>query len=94
MTTITATMTLRDGTPVPSGTVDFFLSGLGNGDAFLGAAPVSNGQASVKWTPSAGGRTVLSAGYFDGLPDYLPVAAGTVVTVSPGIGVDLGGVCL
>lgn len=90
--TVEATVTLPDGRPVEYGTVQFFNRLPGNGDVPLGKVPVSYGRASVQWTPSAVGANGLSAGYADGLPDILPIAAGIQVTARPGV--QLGGLCL
>ncbi|MGI5219530.1 hypothetical protein [Nocardia sp. CA-290969] len=87
-----ATVTLPDGKPVETGTVQFFNRVPGNGDVFLGKVPVLYGMASVTWTASTAGANGLSAAYSDGLPDYLPVATGTQVLARPGL--QVGGLCL
>lgn len=86
--TVTATLTLPAGVPVPQGTVDFFDRAPGRGDIFLGAIPVTRGQASVRWIPTEPGQHQVSAGYYNGLPDILPVAGATSATIIP-----LGGLC-
>ncbi|MFI5720709.1 Ig-like domain-containing protein [Nocardia sp. NPDC051750] len=87
-----ATVTLPDSSPVETGTVQFFNRVPDNGDVFLGKVPVQYGMASLTWTASTVGANGLSAAYSDGLPDLLPVSAGTQVTVRPGL--QLGGLCL
>ena len=88
---MTATIALPNGAPVPIGQVDFFDGHPGGGDTPLGSPEVRDGKASVTWRPDVAGQHNIHAGYYNGLPDYLPVANGIVVNVIPGFG--LGQIC-
>lgn len=78
-----------DGTPVQSGVVEFTSRLPGLGGNIVGTVPVSNGTASILWIPDIAGQHIVSAVYYDGLPDYQPAAGYTNVTA-----LNLGGVCV
>jgi hypothetical protein len=90
--TVTATLKQPDGSAVPQGTVEFFDVDSSASNLVLGSAPVSGGIASVSWTPATSGQNAITAGYFDSQLQFLPIAGGAVVTVTPGI--NIGGFCL
>lgn len=87
--TAQATVLRPDGTPVDRGAVEFTSNLPGQGGNIVGTAPVSNGTASILWIPDIAGQHVVSAVYYDGLPDYQPAAGYTNVTA-----VNLGGICV
>lgn len=87
----TAQATLRnpDGSPVFTGTVDFFSNLNGQSGNFVGTAPVSNGTASIAWVPDMPGQHVVSAIYHDGSVEY-STAAGQATIMA----VNLAGACI
>lgn len=87
--TAKATVQRPDGTPVQSGVVEFMSHLPDLGGNIVGTVPVSNGTASIPWIPDIAGQHIVSAIYYDGLPDYQPAAGYTTVTA-----VNLGGVCV
>ncbi|MEV6140400.1 hypothetical protein AB0L63_31035 [Nocardia sp. NPDC051990] len=87
--TAQATVQRPDGTPVQSGVVEFTSRLPGLGGNIVGTVPVVNGTASVLWIPDVAGQHIVSAVYYDGLPDYQPAAGYTNVTA-----VDLRGICV
>lgn len=84
----TAVATLRnpDGSPVTHGSVDFFSNMPGISGNVVGTAPVVDGVATIGWAPDHMGQHIVSAVYYDGLPEYTPVAANTTVTAAGPIG--------
>ncbi|MBF5001297.1 hypothetical protein IRT45_29635 [Nocardia sp. BSTN01] len=84
-----ATVRNPDGSPVTHGTVDFFSHLSGISGNIVGTAPVVNGVASIGWMPDRPGEHVVSAVYYDGLPELSPVAGYTIVTTA-----SLGGACV
>ncbi|MEV6338446.1 hypothetical protein AB0M12_27420 [Nocardia vinacea] len=87
--TAQATVQRPDGTPVQSGVVEFTSRLPGLGGNIVGTVPVNNGTASILWIPDTVGQHIVSAVYYDGLPDYQPAAGYTTVTA-----VNLGGICV
>ncbi|MEV5839689.1 hypothetical protein [Nocardia sp. NPDC052112] len=87
--TAQATVRRPDGTPVDRGVVEFTSRLPGLGGNIVGTVPVSNGTASILWIPDIAGQHVVSAVYYDGLPDYQPAAGYTNVTA-----LNLGGFCV
>lgn len=86
--TATATVTMPDGTPVSQGFVDFTSRLPGMPGNIVGTVPVTNGTASIPWTPDIDGQHVISAVYFDGPPELRPAAGYTTITA-----MNTGGVC-
>lgn len=84
-----ATVRNPDGSPVTHGNVDFFSHLSGISGNIVGTAPVVNGVASIGWVPDRPGEHVVSAVYYDGLPELSPVAGYTIVTTA-----TLGGACV
>lgn len=82
-----ASVRTPDGSPVTHGTVDFFSHLDGISGNIVGTAPVVNGVASIGWMPDRAGQHVVSAVYYDGLPDLSPVAGFTRVMAATPIGV-------
>jgi hypothetical protein len=68
---------------VTHGTVDFFSHRNGISGNIVGTVPLSNGVATIGWSPDIAGQHVVSAVYYDGRPEYRPVAGYTLVTVLP-----------
>ncbi|MFX0575347.1 hypothetical protein [Nocardia nepalensis] len=87
--TAQATVQRPDGTPVQRGVVEFTSHLPGLGGNIVGTVPVSNGTASILWIPDTVGEHIVSAIYYDGLPDYQPAAGSTTVSA-----VNLAGVCV
>lgn len=87
----TAQVFLRnpDGSPVTHGTVDFFSHLNGMSGNIVGTVPVRDGAASIPWVPDRAGQHVVTAIYYDGQPDYQPVAGYASVYA-----IDLGGTCV
>ena len=82
-----ATVHNPDGSPVTHGTVDFFSHLDGISGNVVGTVPVVNGVASIGWMPDRAGQHVVSAVYYDGLPELAPVAGSVRVTTATPIGV-------
>ncbi len=82
-----ATVRYPDGNPVTHGTVDFFSHLDGISGNIVGTAPVVNGVASIGWMPDRAGLHVVSAVYYDGLPELSPVAGSARVMTATPIGV-------
>ncbi|NKY84867.1 Ig-like domain repeat protein [Nocardia veterana] len=87
--TAVATVRNPDGSPVTHGTVDFFSNLSGISGNVVGSAPVVNGVATIGWMPDRAGQHVVSAVYYDGLPELSPAAGYTTVNAA-----GLGGVCV
>ncbi len=81
--TVRATVRNPDGSPATNGNVDFFshLSGLSGN--LVGTARVTNGTASVLWSPDRAGQHVISAIFYNDAAGVQPVAGSTVITVLP-----------
>jgi len=90
--TLTATLKQASGAAVPHGTVEFFDVNATASHLVLGSAQVSGGVATLSWTPATSGQNAITAGYFDPQLQYLPIAGGTAVQVTPGI--NIGGFCI
>ncbi|WP_433200940.1 hypothetical protein ACQP1G_09415 [Nocardia sp. CA-107356] len=87
--TAQATVRRPDGTPVQRGVVEFSSRLPGLGGNIVGTVPVTDGTASIFWIPDIAGQHIVSAVYYDGLPDYEPTAGYTTV-----IAFNLGGFCI
>ncbi|MFI6869042.1 Ig-like domain repeat protein [Nocardia sp. NPDC050406] len=86
--TATATVKMPDGSPVSTGFVDFTSRLPGMPGNIVGTVPVTNGTASIPWTPDIDGQHVISAVYFDGPAELRPAASYTTVTA-----MNTGGLC-
>ncbi|AHH20297.1 hypothetical protein NONO_c55170 [Nocardia nova SH22a] len=82
-----ATVRNPDGRPVTHGTVDFFSHLDGISGNIVGTVPVVDGVASIGWMPDRAGQHIVSAVYYDGLPELSPVAGFTRVMTATPIGV-------
>jgi hypothetical protein len=89
--TITATVK-SNGAAVPEGTVEFLDVDPTASHLILGSAPVSNGVASLSWTPAKSGQNAITAAYVDPQLQFLPNAGVSPVQVTPGI--NIGGFCI
>lgn len=90
--TITATVKDAGGAAVSHGTVEFFDVNTAANHLVLGSAQVSGGVATLSWTPATTGQNAITAGYFDPQLQYLPIAGGAAVQVTPGI--NIAGFCI
>ncbi|MEV5648900.1 hypothetical protein AB0L57_11680 [Nocardia sp. NPDC052254] len=82
-----ATVRNPDGSPVTHGTVDFFSHLDGISGNIVGTVPVVDGVASIGWLPDRAGQHIVSAVYYDGLPELSPVAGSARVLAATPIGV-------
>ncbi|WP_227980895.1 hypothetical protein [Nocardia spumae] len=82
-----ATVHNPDGSPVTHGTVDFFSHLDGISGNIVGTAPVVDGVASIGWMPDRAGQHIVSAVFYDGLPELSPVAGFTRVMTAAPIGI-------